>query len=55
MYLDIPREDSANSLIYSYLELKFDVKQKTGSVLCADGDRIRLVIVGPIAILVNIS
>ena len=49
--IDIPGEDSAISLRDSYLELDFTVTHRTRAhARCADGDQIRLVNSGPIAL-----
>ena len=50
-FIDIPREDSAISLRDSYLELVFNVTYRAGAhARYADGDQIRLVNLGPLAL-----
>ena len=46
MFIDIPREDSAFALKYTYLDLDFDVQHKLGNALYAGSVRIRFVILG---------
>ena len=48
--INIPREDSVISFLYSYLELKFGVFKKTDGSRYADANDIRLVNLGPIAL-----
>ena len=50
VYINIPREDSANSLLNSYLEIDFDVLHATTNNRYVDGNDIRLVNLGPIAL-----
>ena len=50
IYIDIPREDSVISLLNSYLELNFDVLRADNSNRYLDGNDIRLVKLGPIAL-----
>ena len=49
-YVNIPREDSAISLLNSYIELNFDVLKAATSNRYADADNIRLINLGPIAL-----
>ena len=49
-YINIPREDSVISLLNSYLELNFDVLHAGTNNRYVDGDKIKLVYLGPIAI-----
>ena len=50
IYIDIPREDSVISLLNSYIELNFDVLKAATSNRYADGDDIRLINLGVIAL-----
>ena len=50
-FIDIPKEDRANSLKGSYLELDFNVTHRTGGhARYADGHHVTLVNLGPIAV-----
>ena len=49
-YMNIPREDSVISFLYDYLDLNFDVLHAATGNRYADGNDIRLVILGPIAL-----
>ena len=53
VYINIPREDSVISLLNSYLELNFDVLHAGTNNRYADGNDIRLVNIGPIALFSN--
>ena len=53
VYVNIPREDSVISLLNSYLELNFDVLHAGTNNRYADGNNIRLVNLGPIALFSN--
>ena len=54
VYINIPREDSVISLLNSYLELNFDVIHAAApNNRYADGNDIRLVNLGPIALFSN--
>ena len=53
VYINIPREDSVISLLNSYLELNFDVLHAATNNRYVDGNDIRLVILGPIALFSN--
>ena len=53
VYINIPREDSVISLLNSYLELNFDVLHVGTNNRYADGNNIRLVNLGPIALFSN--
>ena len=53
VYINIPREDSVISLLNSYLELNFDVLHARTNNRYADGNDIRLVNLGPIALFSN--
>ena len=53
VYINIPREDSVISLLNSYLELNFDVLRADNSNRYVDGNDIRLVNLGPIALFSN--
>ena len=53
VYNNIPREDSVISLLNCYLELNFDVLRADNSKRYLDGNDIRLVNLGPIALFSN--
>ena len=53
IYINIQREDTVISLLNGYLELTFDVLHAATGNRYADGDDIRLVNLGPIALLSN--
>ena len=53
VYINIPREDSVISLLNSYLELNFDVLRADNSNRYVNGNDIRLVNLGPIALFSN--
>ena len=53
VYINIPREDSVFSLLNSYLELNFDVLHAGTNNRYVDGNNIRLVNLGPIALFSN--
>ena len=53
VYINIPREDSVISLLNSYLELNFNVLRADNSNRNLDGNDIRLVNLGPIALFSN--
>ena len=53
VYNNIPREDSVISLLNSYLELDFDVLHAGTNTRYVDGNNIRLVNLGPIALFSN--
>ena len=53
LYINIPREYSAISLLKSYLDLHFDVLQAATGNRYVDNNVIRLVNLGPIALLSN--
>ena len=54
IFNDIPRQDTAISLKDSYLELDFNVTYEAGAhARYADGEHIRLVNLGPIALFKN--
>ena len=53
VYINIPREDSVSSLLYSYLELNFDVLQAASNNRYVDTSDFRLVVLGPIALFSN--
>ena len=50
IYINIPREDSVISLLYSYIEKNFDVLKAATSNRYADADDIRSINLGPIAL-----
>ena len=52
-YINIPREDSVNSLLNSYIELNFDVLHTADNNRYVDANDIRLVNLGPIALFSN--
>ena len=49
IFINKPREDSVFSLLDSYIELNFDVLHAASGNRYVDGDKIRLVNLGPIA------
>ena len=53
IYINIPREDSVISLLNSYLDLSFDVVHAANNNRYADGNDIRLVNLGPVALFSN--
>ena len=53
IYINIPREDSVISLLNSYLDLSFEVIRKDDNSRYANGNDIRLVNLGPIALFSN--
>ena len=53
IYINIPREDSVNSLLGSLLRANFDVLHAATNNSYIDGDDIRLVNEGPIALFSN--
>ena len=53
IYINIPREDSVISLLNSYIEINFDVSKAATSNRYADADYIRLINLGPIALISN--
>ena len=53
IYINIPREDSVISLLNSYLEVDFDVLKAANNDRYVDGDDIRLINLGPIALFIN--
>ena len=50
IYINIPREDSVISLLNSYLDLNFEVIKKADDSRYKNGDDIKLVNLGPIAL-----
>ena len=50
IYINIPREDSVISLLKSYLDLNFDILHAATNNRYVDGNDIRLVNLGPIAL-----
>ena len=50
IYINIPREDSVISLLNSYINLIFDVVHVATNNRYADGNDIRLVNLGPVAL-----
>ena len=53
IYINIPREDSVISLLNSYLDLSFEVIKRADNSRYANGNDIRLVNLGPIALFSN--
>ena len=53
IYINIPREDSIISLLNSYLDLNFEVIKKADDSRYGNGNDIRLVNLGPIALFSN--
>ena len=52
IYINIPRDDSVISLLNSYLDLKIEVIKKADDSRYANGNDIKLVSLGPIALFV---
>ena len=50
MYMNIPSEDSVISLLNSYLDLNFEVIKKTNNSRYGNGNDIRLLNLGAIAL-----
>ena len=50
IYINLPREDSVNSLLNSYIDLNFEVTKKADNSSYANGNDILLVNLGPIAL-----
>ena len=55
IYINIPRQDSVISLLNGYIELNFEVIKKTDGSRYVNGNDIRLVILGPIALFTNFN
>ena len=55
IYISIPREDSVISLLNSYLELYFEVIKKADSSRYGNGNDIRLINLGTIALFSNFT
>ena len=53
IYINIPREDSVISFLNSYLDINFEVIKKTDNSRYGNGNDIRLVNLGPIALFSN--
>ena len=53
IYIDIPREDSVISLLNSYLDLNFEVIKKVDDSRYGNGNDIRLINLGPVALFSN--
>ena len=53
IYINLPREDSVISLLNSYIDLNFDVVHAATNNRYADGNDIRLVNLGPVALFSN--
>ena len=53
IYINIPREDSVISFLNSYLDLNFEVMRKADDSRYGNGNDIRLVNMGPIALFSN--
>ena len=53
IYINIPREDSVISLLNSYLDLSFEVIKRADNSRYANGNDIRLVNLGPVALFSN--
>ena len=53
IYINVPREDSVRCLLNSYLALIFEVVKKNENSRYANGDDIRLVNLGSIALFIN--
>ena len=55
IYINIPREDSVISLLNSYLDLNFEVVKRADISRYANGNDIRLVNLGPVALFSNLK
>ena len=55
IYLNIPREDSVISLLNSYLDLNFEVIKRVDNSRYGNGNDIRLVNLGPVALFSNLK
>ena len=55
IYINIPREDSVVSLLNSYLDLSFEVIKRADNSRFANGNDIRLINLGPIALFSNFN
>ena len=55
IYINIPREDSVISLLNSYLDLNFEVIKTADDSRYGNGNDIRLVNLGPIALFSNLK
>ena len=53
IYINIPREDSVISLLNSYFDLNFEVIKKVDDSRYGNGNDIRLVNLGPVALFSN--
>ena len=53
IYINIPRENSVISLLNSYLDLNFEVVKRADNSRYGNGNDIRLVILGPVALFSN--
>ena len=53
IYINIPREDSVISLLNSYLDLNFEVVKRADNSRYGNGNDIRLVNLGPVALFSN--
>ena len=53
MFIIVPRENSAISLLSSYVNLNFDVLHAATNIIYVDGNDIRLVNLGPIDLFSN--
>ena len=53
IYISIPREDSFISLLNTYLDLNFEVIKRADNSRYANGNEMRLVNLGPIALFSN--
>ena len=53
IFFKVPREDSLISLLNSYLDLNFDVVHAATNNRYADGNDIRIINLGPIALFSN--
>ena len=53
IYIIIPREDSVISLLFSYIDLNFEVIKSAENSRFADGNDISLIILGPFSLFSN--
>ena len=55
IYINIPREDSVISFLNSYLDLSFEVVKRADNSRYRNGNDIRLVNLGPVALFSNLK
>ena len=47
IFISLPREDSVISVLNSYIDLNFELIKKHDNSICANGNELRLVNLGP--------